>query len=1088
MQDITDPGSIIDLTFEQYGASGSNYFAYTNGMLRVDGTNSLDDRCNIIRVKATVSQCGTIPLTARVGWNCEPYAEVNWTPELYPPCEDMTEDLSVINADPFLDAFVFSQPTTDPDICDTSTIEIKLRNTSKGTAFDVMTQIIIPFEGVTLVPGSFEVAYPVNEPYVPIATDPTFVGVNSRGNIYQYDDFAPILSYLDQNGLKGVGSTTADSSEVLIRYRFVTDCDYISGSISYYNFQGQKGCGDPTNFEAGETLPLEINGTSGGANKLFFVDFTDESTLLPSGSSTLEILVINLNATASEITDKVFLSLPQDAAYDPGTTVTIQPPSWTTNTEPELDTIAGRQVLRWCLPAGLMLNDTARFEFNVTSPLYDCTDMEEEVELFTVAQTDLMCSSSMQLCEIENITSSNNGQLTSIPIIQNVLQFDLSSVTSDCNGSGSETVTIEGNVNNPGLDFPNIPFTIRYYYDVDASGNVSVGDTEITNFTENGPIIHNGSLSFAHNVDVPFGQVCGLIIAVDTLGLGLCDETQALLGEPQLLNAGADQLFCESTATTINGNLGNGNCATIAGYTYNWLGISPADVNAHLSDPSIPDPTFMIPHDGMTEDTLMYILETTRPGCGNVTRDTVSIVRGIAVQINQPDTVYILPGGSSPLGVTLAGGTPPFTYAWEPTSEINGDPNIENPIAQPSGDTDYTVTVTSGIGCSDVATVVVINSNAIIANASPDTIVCPEQPVQLLASGGLNFEWYADTLNNPAGGSLSAANISNPIFIGSMPNGTYNYSVIVTDPAFPGFADTAMVTINTLSLPDIQVAQTPPATQCAGEEVILDATGADSFTWTVGGLEVGTGSQLTVAPTVTTTYQVFGPNAQGCFDTTSITLNVIPLPDVLTPILDMSNCAGDTIPVSIELNEDILSYTFTGTGMMINDMLTSANTLVFDAVFTGNPSTFNIELTGSTTNCAVTESFTITACGCVPPVITSITIDEPTCGNNDGYAMVKVDGAESDYTYTWTPDEGISAGDGNIRTAIPAGSYTVEIAEINDPGCVSIIPIAVSNEDGPNATVETSPASCSGSDGTATLSPATLDYRWEDTKYLKFKK
>ena len=1081
MEDISVPATPVNLTFEPYGTSGSNYFAYTPALLKVDGVNPLEDRCNTIRIKALVNQCGTFPLTARVGWNCEPYSEVNWTPELYPPCEDLTEPLSVITVDPFLAANVIDQPAIDPDICDTSTIAILLRNTDRGTAFDVMTQIIIPFEGVSLIPGSFEMAYPSSAPFVAAIGDPTFVGVGSKGNIYQYDNFALLNSFLDQNGLMGSDPINpTDSNEIVIRYQFVTDCDYTSGSISYYNFQGAKGCGDATNFEAGETLPLEINGTGGSGNKLFFVNFTNESALEPNGSSTLEILAINLNSTASDTTDKVTLQLPINVTYDPASTIVVQPSTWVSNIEPELDTVAGRQVLYWCLPAGLMMNDTARFQFDVTSPAYDCNDMEEEVGLFTVARSQLFCAPTSMTCDIEEITSSNNGQLTNLPILQNVLQFNLPNVTSNCNGSGSETVTISGTIENPGVDFSAQPFIIRYYYDVDGSGDITAGDTEITNFTENGPINQNATLLFSHDVDVPFGEVCGVIVAIDTLGTGLCNDAQVPLGEPQLLNAGADQLFCENIATTISGNLGNGNCATIAGYTYSWLGIAPADVNAHLSDPSIPDPVFTIPHDGMNEDTLMYILETTRLGCATTTRDTVSIIRGLSLQIEPTDTVYILPGGSSPLGVTVTGGVGPFSYSWEPVSGINGDPNIANPIAQPMGDTDYMVTVTSAIGCIDIATVVVINSNAIIANAFPDTTVCPFQPVQLMATGGTTFEWYADTLGNPPGGNLSDPNISNPIFISSEPNATYNYNVIVSDPGFPGFADTAMVTINTLSLPDIQIIQTPPATQCAGEQITLDANGADNYTWTVGGLQIGTGPQLIVSPTVTTTYEVFGPNAQGCFDTTLVTVNVIPLPDVLTPILDMSNCGGDTIPVSIQINENILAYTISGTGIVQNDMIINNNTLVFDAIYNGGTSTFDVELTGATTNCSVIESFSITTCGCIAPILTSLTIDEPTCENSDGYAMLKVEGNESDFTYTWTPDLGIPGGDGNIRTALPAGSYIVEIADLTDPGCATIIPFVVSNEDGPNASVSTTPANCGASDGIALFTPSTLIYVWDD--------
>ncbi|MEM8906787.1 MAG: gliding motility-associated C-terminal domain-containing protein [Bacteroidota bacterium] len=206
----------------------------------------------------------------------------------------------------------------------------------------------------------------------------------------------------------------------------------------------------------------------------------------------------------------------------------------------------------------------------------------------------------------------------------------------------------------------------------------------------------------------------------------------------------------------------------------------------------------------------------------------------------------------------------------------------------------------------------------------------------------------------------------------------------------------------------------------------------------------------------------------------------MPTPVVLSPIVDLQNCDGDTIPVSIELDDDIQSYTIVGSGAFANDQIVGNNTLTFLAIYTGNPSTFDVTLVGNTTSCSVTESFAIHSCLCVPAGLTSVTVIEATCGQSDGFAMVKVEGAESDYTYTWMPDEGTELGVGNARDNLPVGAYEVQITNLNDPTCFRVVEVLVSNEDGPNATVTTMPASCSSSDGTATLTPALYNYLWED--------
>ncbi len=58
---------------------------------------------------------------------------------------------------------------------------------------------------------------------------------------------------------------------------------------------------------------------------------------------------------------------------------------------------------------------------------------------------------------------------------------------------------------------------------------------------------------------------------------------------------------------------------------------------------------------------------------------------------------------------------------------------------------------------------------------------------------------------------------------------------------------------------------------CAGEEITVTASGADSYTWS-GGL----GDEATVHPTTSGTYTVTGTDAHGCTGTSTLTINVYP--------------------------------------------------------------------------------------------------------------------------------------------------------------------------------------------------------------------
>ncbi len=1079
IQDISDPSAPVNLTISQYGATSDNYFAFSPGLLQANGTNPLNQICNTYLVKATVNTCGTSNLTARTGWNCTPYTDPTWNPEDYPPCSDLQLPLSVIALDPFLDANIVEQPTVDPAICDTSRIAILLRNTQRGAAFDVNTQIILPGEGMNFVPGSFEIAYPSNAPFVPVAADPAFVGTESRGDVYEFTGFSQIHPYLDNNGLKGFDPLVPDSNEMIIRYQFVTDCDYTSGSLSYYSFQGIKGCGDTTNFETGETLPLEIAGAEPTGNKIFDIEFTPESALVPGESSTLEIIVVNRAIDPTDTTDKVTLQLPPGVLYDLNSTSVVTPGTWTNNVEPTTEINSGMQSVVWCLPAGVLQNDSIRFTLSVISPDIDCAINNYDVNLFTIHRTTLFCASAAISCDIDDITSSNEGSTTELPVLQNLLDIDMTSLTSVCSSGDQEIVTVAGQINNPGSDFPTSNFTIRYFYDMDNDGTVSPGDPEISAHVEMGPIVSGGSLSYAHDIPVTSAQACGLVVQLDTVGLGLCQTSEFPFGDPQLLNAGDDQLFCATAPMTINTTLGDPTCLGLSGYTYNWRAIAPATTTL-LSATDIPNPGITVPHNAAMEDTLSYILETTRPACGGISSDTINIIRGLGVIINAPDTVYVMPGASTALGVIASNGTMPYTYNWEPAASLD-DPTAAMPIATPTGDTEYSVTVTSATGCSTVETIMVINDNAIVADIIPgDTLVCPNTDLQLLATGGTDFRWEND-IANPPGGSLNDYNIANPVFIGTEENQAYTFHVFVTDSNFPGFEDTASITITTLAPPDIQVLKSPISTECAGQVVTLTASGADSYTWAAlpSGLVQGTGSQLMVNPMVPTSYIVYGPNAAGCIDTTEVFVDVITPPVLTTVINDFENCAGDTTALSISINEDIASFTINGTGDFTNAVI-NGNTLDFEAIYVNNPSDFTVTLIGVTSGCQAVETFTITQCGCQPPVMTSVTLIEPTCGNADGSAMVRVEGTENAYDYTWIPEAGTIAGFGNIRENLPAGGYRVIIANPSDPGCTEIVEIVLTNSDGPVATATTTPATCSAADGTASLTPANFDYQWEN--------
>ncbi len=921
-EDISDPMNVSQLTFDTFGMVGNNYFAYLNGLTKADGMAPLDQICNIIRVRGVVDRCGTTDITARVGWNCIAYEEADWTPELYPPCEDLTMDLSLTTLTAFLDANVVEQPAVNPEICDTNTIAILVRNTDRGIAENIRTQIILPLTGASFVPGSFEVAYPSSQPFTSIAANPTFVGTNARGNIYEFSDFSPLSAFLDENGLAGFNTINPaiDSNEFQIRYKFVTDCDYVSGSLNYYNFTGFQKCGDPTNLETGETLPITINGAEIDPAKTFDIAFSDPGGLFPGQVNTLSIRVENRGTAPTDTSDKVKLKLPLGIDYQLNSSSSTLPASWTIE-EPTSDTINGFQMIYWCLPPGVPQFETMEFSFDLDVPDYDCSTSSLETELFTISIRELACASQGILCDVELITSTNVGQLTDLPIFQNNLSFDLSSfnaVTSTCLNANQEQISVVGNLTYTGEPFPAVPFNVNYFFDFAGNGIFDVGDVQLATFTENGPFVNGDVITLSHTFAAGLSQVCSIVAAIDTAGLNLCGPSETPLGEIQLLNAGEDQLFCEDMPTVINTAVGDGNCAGVFGYTYNWTAIAPASVT-DLSNSTIPNPNLMISHNGMTEDTLRYVLETIRPSCASVNYDTINVVRGVTVDIAPFTPLTINSGDAVTLTPSFTGSSSNFTYEWSPTGSLD-DASIENPEATPMSTTTYYVTITSAAGCSDVDSVLVnVNAGLDAMIFVADTLICESEEFQLFASGGTNFLWEQDPAN-PPGASFSDPNSPNPFFIGGQNGSSYDLWVVVVDIAVPGVTDTAFITLTV-------------------DNIICDCE--------------------------------------------SVTLN-------------------------------------------------------------------------------------------------SVVITEASCGNFDGSATVNIVEDPADFDFIWSPDIGTPNADGNTRTDLIAGGYTVQVINPNDDSCVTEVFIAVSNEDGPDATVIMAPATCESADGKATMFPSNFTYFWPD--------
>ncbi len=240
---------------------------------------------------------------------------------------------------------------------------------------------------------------------------------------------------------------------------------------------------------------------------------------------------------------------------------------------------------------------------------------------------------------------------------------------------------------------------------------------------------------------------------VDTLSV-----TISVFATP-LINAGNDVSICTGDNTQLSAS---------GATSYSWspvIGLS----NALIANPV-----------AMPTSTTTYIVSGTTNGCSSTDDVTVSILATSAVNPS-PDQIICL-GDSAQLAVAAAA-----TYLWSPANSLSCS-TCQNPIAFPSVNTIYTVTITEANGCDNTAQIT-ITVEGIVLTVSNDVTINAGDATQLNASGATNYLWQPSS-------SLDADNISDPV---ATPSITTTYTVTGTSPNGCVEIETVTVTILPLS-------------------------------------------------------------------------------------------------------------------------------------------------------------------------------------------------------------------------------------------------------------------------------------------------
>lgn len=568
----------------------------------------------------------------------------------------------------------------------------------------------------------------------------------------------------------------------------------------------------------------------------------------------------------------------------------------------------------------------------------------------------------------------------------------------------------------PVCDSGLVQFNDTVYSSLSAVNSYSWDFGDGSSSTSNDPS-HNYTAAGSYNVRLIIGNTNG---CKDTIV-----KTIVIYGKPNVSVTPTQSAFCQGQTTGVS--------LTASGAsTYTWTpttGLSCTNCTSPTANPTTTTTYKLIGSDGN--------------GCVDSAQVTVTV--NPLPNINAGNDISICSGSSTSL--TATGGS---TYTWTPTTGLSCT-NCASPTANPTATTTYTVTGTDANGCINTDSVVVTVEPLPNITASPNTSICLGDTVQLQAAGGVNYSWSPST-------GLSCNNCANPI---ANPNSTITYTV--TGLSANNCADTAMVTITVNPLPTISVGN--DRNICDGDTVQLQATGAQTYTWSpTGTLSCSTCDNPSAYPTDTTQYTIVGVDSNGCTDSTQLNIFVRPNPVVsATPNYQLI-CEGDSVQLQAT---GATTYTWTPTGT-----LSCSN--CDDPVAKPTSSTSYI-VSGFTNGCSDTANVLINV---LPKPNVQAGADVDICIGES--TILSVTGG---LKHQWTPTNTLSCDTCKTTIATPTVTTQYLVTGTDNNNCSSADTVNVTVHNPPAVDAGTDKTICDGESIVLTATGAAT-YTWSPTGSL----
>ncbi len=413
---------------------------------------------------------------------------------------------------------------------------------------------------------------------------------------------------------------------------------------------------------------------------------------------------------------------------------------------------------------------------------------------------------------------------------------------------------------------------------------------------------------------------------------------------------------------------------------------------------------------------------------GREARDTI-VVSGLGEPPVVADMITVCPNTPSELN---PGANLDYTYQWSPAAGLS-DPNAPNPMVTASTDQIYTVTATDNNGCTFTDEVqVAVRDGLDAGDKSSDSTICAPETLTLFAEAdsGVQITWYTDA------GLMNELSTGGNLTVTPSTGRNVYYLEGVDTVCTTSYVDSVVITVLdfTVMLSDTVIA-------CIDEPTPLNPDGPTdglTYQWSpADGLDNPNVPNPVATLLADQTYIVTITDEEtGCSGQDTVFVDVLDEPTVQVG-MDVEACIGEMVTLTAMTEcADRIEWT-TEDGTPIGE-----GSEIIIEVATG-PVRY-IATATSITGGLATDTVTVTGVGTPPVIADSIEAcpDTPTSLNP---------GADLDYTYQWSPAEGLDdPNSANPQVTISA-DQTYGVTATDSNGCTFTDEVTVEVRDGINA-------------------------------------